>query len=152
MYSMSWNEFESLSLELSRKIRDSGKTKDIDIIICISRGGLVLGKILSEVLEKPLAVISAKYIGSRYTVDEHISAVYPVKGNALLVDDILEDTVKDIISVIKKNSQVKSITLASIFYRKKENDFKPDFFIGDIKDSLWITFPYQAGCLKRHCL
>ena len=150
MYSMSWNEFESLSLDLAKKIKDS--KKDIDIIICISRGGLVLGKILSEVLDKPLAVISAKYLGARYTVDDNISSVYPVKGNILLVDDILEDTVNDIMLVIKKNKAVKNIILASVFYRKKQNNFKPDFFVGDIKDSLWITFPYQAGCLKGHCL
>ncbi len=150
MYSMSWNEFESLSLDLAKKIKDS--RKDIDIIICISRGGLVLGKILSEVLDKPLAVISAKYLGARYTVDDNISSVYPVKGNVLLVDDILEDTVNDIMLVIKKNKAVKNIILASVFYRKKQNNFKPDFFVGDIKDSLWITFPYQAGCLKGHCL
>jgi hypothetical protein len=147
---MSWNEFESLSLDLAKKIKDS--RKDIDIIICISRGGLVLGKILSEVLDKPLAVISAKYLGARYTVDDNISSVYPVKGNVLLVDDILEDTVNDIMLVIKKNKAVKNIILASVFYRKKQNNFKPDFFVGDIKDSLWITFPYQAGCLKGHCL
>jgi len=150
MYSMSWNEFESLSLDLAKKIKDS--RKEIDIIICVSRGGLVLGKILSEVLDKPLAVISAKYLGSRYTVDDNISSVYPIKGNVLLVDDILEDTVDDIVGVIKKNKAVKNIALASIFYRKKKNNFKPDFFVGDIKDSLWITFPYQAGCLKGHCL
>lgn len=147
---MSWNEFESLSLDLAKKIKDS--RKEIDIIICVSRGGLVLGKILSEVLDKPLAVISAKYLGSRYTVDDNISSVYPIKGNVLLVDDILEDTVDDIVGVIKKNKAVKNIILASIFYRTKKNNFKPDFFVGDIKDSLWITFPYQAGCLKGHCL
>lgn len=149
---MSWNEFESLSLDLAKKIKESKTFDNIDLIICISRGGLVLGKILSEVLDKPLAVISAKYQGSRYTVDNNISSVYPVKGNVLLVDDILEDTVNDIVSVIRKNKNIKSITLASIFFRKKKNNFKPDFFVGDINDSLWITFPYQKDCLKGHCV
>ncbi|MDD3127174.1 MAG: phosphoribosyltransferase family protein [Candidatus Izemoplasmatales bacterium] len=147
---MSWNEFESLSLDLAKKIKDS--RKEIDIIICVSRGGLVLGKILSEVLDKPLAVISAKYMGARYTVDNKISSLYPIKGTILLVDDILEDTVYDIIDEVKKNKLVTNILLASIFYRKKKNNFKPNFVVGDIIDSLWITFPYQASCLKGKSL
>lgn len=152
MYVMSWNEFESLSLDLASKIKNSEKIKEIDLIICVSRGGLVLGKILSEVLDKPLAIISAKYMGARYTVDNKISSLYPIKGTILLVDDILEDTVNDIIVEVKKNKPVNNILLASIFYRKKNNNFKPNFFVGDIKDSLWVTFPYQASCLKGNSL
>lgn len=147
---MSWNEFESLALELSKKIKTS--KVEFNIIVCVSRGGLVLGKILSEVLDKPLAIISARYLGAKYTVDNCISSVYPVKGNILLVDDVLEGTVSDIIKVIKKNTAVENITLASVFYRKKDDGFKPDFYIGDVKDSLWIVFPYQAKCLKGNCV
>ena len=110
---MSWDEFEGLSIELSRKIIDSNKK--IDLIICVSRGGLVLGKILSETLDKPLAVISAKYLENKYTVDDNISSLYPIKGNILLVDDVMEEVVNDIVKVVKKNKGVTSVTLASLF-------------------------------------
>jgi uncharacterized protein len=148
---MSWNEFESLSMELSRKIIESKKNRDIDIIICVSRGGLVIGKILSETLEKPLAVISARYQGDKYLVEENISSLFPIKGNVLLVDDVMEEIVNDIVKVIKKNKAVKSVILASIFYRKKNKKFTPDFSVNEIKESIWVRFPYQRNCLKEHC-
>ncbi|MFA5745241.1 MAG: phosphoribosyltransferase family protein [archaeon] len=149
MYSMSWNEFESLSFELAKKIKSS--KKEVDLIICVSRGGLVLGKILSEILEKPLAVISAKYINDKYTIDENISSLYPIKGDILLVDDIMEETTNEIVKVIKRNKQVKTVTLATLFYRPKGKKLIPDFSINEIQRTMWITFPYQKDCLKENC-
>jgi len=147
---MSWNEFEGLSLELANQIKDS--KKDFDLIICVSRGGLVLGKILSEILDKPLGVVSAKYLGDKYTVDSCISCIYPIKGKILLVDDVMEEIVNDISKVIKKNKGVTTVTLATLFYRKKGKKFVPDFSINEIQKDIWITFPYQKKCLKEHCL
>lgn len=150
MYLMSWNELEALSTELAKKIRCSKKDKQIDLIVCVSRGGLFLGKILSEILEKPLAVISARYQGDKYMVGT-ISSLYPIKGRVLLVDDVMEEVVNDIIKVIKKNNGVTSIELACLFYRQKGKDFIPDFSINEIKKELWVSFPYQHDCLKEHC-
>jgi uncharacterized protein len=152
MYLMSWNELEGLCLELEKKIKDSGKESQIDLIVCISRGGLFLGRVLSEMLNKPLAVISARYQGTRYTVDDKISSLCPIKGNILLVDDVMEEVVNDIVKVIKKNKAVTSITLACLFYRKQGKNFTPSYSINEIHKEIWVTFPYQAGCLKGHRL
>ena len=149
---MSWNELEGLCLELEKKIKDSGKDKQIDLIVCVSRGGLFLGRVLSEMLNKPLAIISAKYQGTKYTVDDNISTLYPIKGNILLVDDVMEEVVNDIIKVIKKNKVVTSVTLACLFYRKQGKKFTPDYSINEIHNEIWVTFPYQSGCLKGHRL
>lgn len=146
---MSWNELEGLSFELIKKIKEKNKDKQIDIVICVSRGGLFLGKILSEMLNKPLAVISAKYLGDKYTVGT-ISSIYPVKGRVLLVDDVMEPVVQDIIKVIKQNKAVTSVELACLFYRKKNKNFVPDFSINEIHNEIWVNFPYQSECLKEH--
>jgi hypoxanthine phosphoribosyltransferase len=97
MYSMSWNEFESLSLEVAKIIRQS--KNNYDLLICVSRGGLLLGKILSEVLDTPLAIISAKYVNDTYLVDDKISSTVPIKGKILLIDDVLEENSLKIIGV-----------------------------------------------------
>ncbi len=149
MYLMSWNELEGLSFELIKKIKEKNKDRQIDTIVCVSRGGLFLGKILSEMLNKPLAVISAKYLGDKYTVGT-ISSIYPVKGRVLLVDDVMEPVVQDIIKVIKQNKAVTSVELACLFYRKKGKNFVPDFSINEIHNEIWVIFPYQIECLKEH--
>lgn len=149
MYLMSWNELEGLSFELIKKIKEKNKDKQIDVVVCVSRGGLFLGKILSEMLNKPLAVISAKYLGDKYTVGT-ISSIYPVKGRVLLVDDVMEPVVNDIVKVIKQNKAVTSVELACLFYRTKGKKFVPDFTINEIHNEIWVTFPYQTECLKEH--
>lgn len=149
MYMMSWNELEGLCFELIKRLKEKNKDKQIDTIVCVSRGGLFLGKVLSEMLGKPLAVISAKYLGHKYTVGT-ISTIYPVKGRVLLVDDVMEPIVYDIVKVIKQNKAVTSVELACLFYRKKKQDFVPDFTINEIVNEIWVTFPYQLESLKEH--
>lgn len=144
---MSWNEFESLSLEVAKIIKQS--KNNYDLLICVSRGGLLLGKILSEVLDTPLAIISAKYVNDTYLVDDKISSTVPIKGKILLIDDVLEENSLKIIEVIKKNKSVLCVDLASVFYRAKNKKFKPNFFINEIKDNLWVSFPYQSKHLKE---
>jgi hypoxanthine phosphoribosyltransferase len=155
MYDMSWNEFEKLCVDLSFQIKKYCKlnNKKYDLIITINRGGLLIGRLLSEILKVDLAVISARHVNKKYVIDKKISSIKEIQGNILLVDDILEDSSKLIVDFIKQNyKKVKSIDLASIFYRPKLN-FKPDFYINSIKESkesLWVAFPYQNKSLKTH--
>lgn len=145
MYYTSWNEFESLSLELGKKILSSNKT--YCAVICVSRGGLLLGRILSGVLNLPLGIISAKLINNKYVIDDTISCIYDLKGDVLLVDDVFEDRGEDVAKKVKKLQKgIKNIDLACIFY-KSETKFIPKYSINKIKDKLTIVFPYQEASL-----
>jgi len=148
MYYISWNEFESLSLELGKKIIDS--KKKYSAVICVSRGGLLLGRLLSGVLNLPLGVISAKFVNNKYVVDNNISCLFDIKGDILLVDDVLEQKEsEEIVQKIKKiQKEVKKIDLASIFYRS-ENEFVPTYYVNKIKDRLTIVFPYQEEIINK---
>ncbi len=148
MYEISWNEFEKLSVDLAKQIISSNIK--FNQIVCVSRGGLLLGRILSEILNLPLGVISAKSIGVDYKVDSKISSLKIPKDNILLVDDFFEESAYEITSVIKdKYNLVKNIFLACVFYRSK-GEFKPKFYINHIKEEFWVSFPYQNKCLKKH--
>jgi uncharacterized protein len=148
MYDISWNEFEKLTIDLSKKIKLSNIK--FDFIICVSRGGLLLGRLLSEILSLQLGVISAKTMGIDYKVDPKISSLKEPIGNILLVDDFFEENAYEIVDVIKKiNPKIKNIFLACIFYRSTK-DFQPKFYINHIKEELWVSFPYQNKSLKKH--
>ncbi|MEI8364440.1 MAG: hypothetical protein WCF78_03205 [archaeon] len=145
MYYTSWNEFESLSLELGKKILTSNKK--YSAVICISRGGLLLGRILSGILGLPLGIISAKVINNKYVIDNTITCLYDLKGDVLLVDDVFEDRGEDVAKKVKKlQKNIKNIDLACIFY-KSETKFIPKYSINKIKDKLTIVFPYQEASL-----
>lgn len=141
MYKVSWNEFESLSIGLAKKIIDS-KNK-YSIIIGVSRGGLLLARLLSSMLNLPLAVISSKHINGKFVIDENISSLYKIKGNVLLVDDVFQECSKEIVSFLKKKYKLDHISQACIFYKQNKTDFVPDFYINKVKDMLTIVFPYQ---------
>jgi len=148
MYYISWNEFESLSLELGKKIIDS--KKKYSSVICVSRGGLLLGRILSGILNLPLGVISAKNINNKYVIDNNISCLFDIKGDILLVDDVIEQ--KESVEITKKikkiQKEVRNIDLACIFY-KSQNEFVPLYYVNKIKDRLTIVFPYQEEIINK---
>lgn len=154
MYNVSWNEFENLAIELAKKIIDSNKS--YSAIIGVSRGGLLISRLLSSMLEIPMGVISAKYVDGRYVIDNNISSIYDIEGDVLLVDDVLEPISKEIVLKIKNNyPKINSISLAGIFYKTNNQKFKPEYYINEVKDMLTIIFPYQEKNINqnlKYCL
>lgn len=147
MYSLSWNEFETLAMEVAKKIQNSEKT--FDIVVAVSRGGLLLGRLLSSMLELPMGVISAKKMDDKYYVDDYISTIYDIEGDVLLVDDVFEETGNLIIKKIKKNyPKINSVTLACLLY-KSTNNFKVEFSINKVAEKLNIVFPYQEEKINK---
>lgn len=147
MYLVSWNEFESLAIDLAKKIKRSNKS--FDIIIGVNRGGLLLARLLSSMLELPMGVIDAKYSGNKYIVDNFVSSIYEIEGNILLVDDVFENNSKEIISLLKKKYNAKTVLLACVFYKQNKDTFKPDFFIDKVESIIKIIFPYQEKSINQ---
>src|SRR4029079_14827841 len=53
---VSWDQYNTLVEKLARKVHESGY--DFDQIICIARGGMRVGDVLSRIYERPLAILS----------------------------------------------------------------------------------------------
>ncbi len=150
MYGISWDEFERLSVDLAKNIQESNQK--YDQIVCVARGGLLLGRLLSEILDLPLGIISAKCDDNKYIVKPEVSSFKEIQGNILLVDDILEETINIIADhLFKRYKNIKKIDCAGIFYRqKKDTQFVPNFYINKVIEKIWIDFPYQTKSLKKH--
>ena len=58
---ISWEEIENGSRSLYRKIPN----KDYDGIVCIATGGLIFGKLLSDLFSLPLGIVSVSRYGKR---------------------------------------------------------------------------------------
>lgn len=141
---VSWKLFEGLAEKLYKRL----EMERFDIIVCINRGGLVLGRMLSDRFDKPLGVISAiaykrgKAKSKRIVFDKKVSLIGKLKGRILLVDDLVGSgkTVKAVSSYLKKIPKVKKVRTAVLF-RKPSTKFEPDFFAA--QSSKWIVFPYE---------
>lgn len=147
---ISWDEFEKLCVDLSERIKESNKK--YDHIVCVARGGLLVGRLLSEILNIPLAVIFARCDDNKYIIKKQISTFVDIKGNVLLVDDVVEETIELVSKeILKQNKNIKNIDVAGLFYRQKQNKkFIPDFYINKVVGKIWVCFPYQSKLLKRH--
>jgi len=149
MYKVSWTEFESLAIDLTKKIKASNK--NFTFIIGVSRGGLLLARLLSSTLGLPMGVITAKHVDGVYHVDNYISSIFDVDGDVLLVDDVMDDASRAVLLKINNNyKEVKSITSACVFYKRNKTNFKPDFFISKVEDFITILFPYQEKSILKN--
>ncbi|MFA6553497.1 MAG: phosphoribosyltransferase family protein [Patescibacteria group bacterium] len=140
MITISWKKFELDVRKLARHI--SFKP---NVIVAISRGGVVVGCLLSHVMKKPMAVIAAQsYKGKkrgRISVGVFSSAV-PIAGTVLLVDDLVDSgaTMSEIKKRLLKMKKVRRVKTA-VVYVKPGSAFKPDYAVRKLGQ--WVVFPYE---------
>lgn len=93
---VSYDEYHSLIEKLALKVHQSNW--EFDTILCLARGGLRPGDILSRIFDKPLAIMStSSYRAEAGTVQGHLDIARfittpkgEIAGKVLLVDDLAD--------------------------------------------------------------
>ena len=139
---ISWSSYERLCKQLHHRIEFHP-----DAILCINSGGLLVGKLLSEYMQKPLFVVSAKSYQGRERGRlrfEGISLLQKIRGDLLLVDDIVDSgkTLQYISKKVKALPGIRTLKTATLIF-KPRSCFKPDYYM--LEDSRWVIFPYENG-------
>ena len=142
--SVTWNEFHSLSLLLAGQILQSNTP--VDEIVAIARGGLSLGLILTDFLQKPISTITIQSYTDiakqgELTITSKLGKAIGGK-HILLVDDIADSgkTFQRAIEYLQ-TFRPASITTAALFY-KPHSVFRPDFYAKET--SAWILQPHEV--------
>ncbi len=146
-YPMNWSEFDKLCYKLAEKVtKDNAKP---DNILCIARGGLVIGRIMSDILGLPLHVMYTQRYrkGTKETYKSirltGITGTSSFGGNVLITDDITDEgiTMKSVYEKVKAMDDVKNVK-TSVLVHKPRSIFKPDYY-AKITDK-WVIFPYEV--------
>ncbi|MEM4272037.1 MAG: phosphoribosyltransferase [Candidatus Bilamarchaeaceae archaeon] len=147
---LGWEEVERAVLQIAEKIHSSGFRPDI--IIGISRGGLVPARLLSDSLgnHELYTIRIGFYTGIGKTAKEpkilqDISLdVYGKK--ILLVDDISDTgaSFSTAVSHLEKRGALE-IRAASLHF-KPSSSFRPDFFAATTNE--WIVYPWEKHEFK----
>jgi len=144
---VSWEHFYQLTLELVDKVLRSGYRPDV--IIGISRGGLVPLRIFSDEFENvEIGVIRVVFYEDvektksepKITQDVNVD----VSGRKVLIVDDVADTGRSL-EVVRKHIQDKgasSVRIATVYY-KPWSILKPDYYVK--KTEKWIIFPHEVG-------
>ena len=148
---ITWDEYHRLIERLARQVDQSGW--QFNQLICIARGGLRVGDVLSRIYDMPLAILStssytekAGTIRGELMIAEQMTMASGKLGErVLLVDDLVDSgvTLEAVTRTLpQRYPQVTALRTAVIWY-KACSVFKPDYFVDYLPESPWIHQPFE---------
>jgi uncharacterized protein len=148
---VSWDDYNALVERLALQVHESGWR--CNQIICIARGGLRVGDVLSRIYELPLAILSTHSytaeggtLRGQLVIAEHMTMTAPRLGDRVLVVDDMVDSGHTLEMVVKQLPQrfphITDIRTAVVWY-KARSVFKPDYYVAYLPDNPWIQQPFE---------
>lgn len=148
---VSWDEYHGLIEKLALKVYDSGW--QFDQIVCLARGGMRPGDILSRVFDKPLGIMAtssyraeAGTLQGRLDMAKYITMPRgELAGRVLLVDDLADSgvTLNAVVERLKALPAISELRTA-VIWMKGVSRFVPDYYSEDLPTSPWIHQPFEA--------
>lgn len=148
---VSWDEYHQLIERLVCQVHQSGW--QMDQILCLARGGLRVGDILSRVFDRPLAILSTSSYreegGTRQgslVISPTISlTVGALQGRVLVVDDLADSgaTLTAVIDHLKTHFPVVTDIRTGVLWSKACSRFRPDYCAQALSASPWIHQPFE---------
>ncbi len=141
---LSWKKNYEHLIKLAKKVKES--KFEPNIIVGISRGGLIPSRIISDILDNPnLATIRVefyKYSKKKLKEPEITQPISrPIDGKKILLIDDVADSGKSLQLVYEHLLQkAKEIRTLTIFY-KPWSCLLPDYYLKETR--AWIIFPWE---------
>jgi uncharacterized protein len=149
---VSWDQYNTLVERLALQVHESGWR--FNQVICIARGGLRVGDVLSRIFELPLAILSTHSytaeggtVRGQLIIAEHMTMTSPRLGNrVLLVDDMVDsghtlDAVHN--ELPQRFPHITDLRTAVVWY-KACSVIKPDYYVSYLPDNPWIHQPFEV--------
>jgi len=149
---VSWDDYNKLVERLALQVHDSGWK--FNQIICIARGGMRVGDVMSRIFELPLAILSThSYMADGGTtrgelvIAEHMTMTAPRLGDRILLVDDMVDSGHTLAAVYKELPRrfphIVDLRTAVLWY-KACSVFKPDYYVDYLADNPWIHQPFEV--------
>ena len=148
---VTWEQYHALIEKLALQVHQSGW--QFNQIICIARGGLRVGDVVSRIYDMPLAILStssytekAGTIRGELMIAEQMTMASGRLGDrVLLVDDLVDSgvTLEAVTRTLpQRYPQITALRTAVLWY-KACSVFKPDYFIEYLPENPWIHQPFE---------
>ena len=149
---VSWDQYNTLVERLALAVHESGIA--FNQIICIARGGLRVGDVLSRIFDLPLAILSThSYTAEGGTVRgeliiaEHMTMTSPQLGDrVLLVDDMVDSghTLDLVTRTLPQRFHNITLCKTAVLWWKACSVVRPDFHVEYLPDNPWIHQPFEV--------
>ncbi|HMA30354.1 MAG TPA: phosphoribosyltransferase family protein [Casimicrobiaceae bacterium] len=147
-----WHQYNRLVERLALKVHESGWR--FNQIICIARGGLRVGDVLSRIFDQPLAILSTHSYSSEggtirgeLVIAEHMTMTKPRLGDrVLLVDDMVDSghTLAAVHAELPRRFPHVTELRTAVLWWKACSVFKPDYWVDYLADNPWIQQPFEV--------
>ena len=149
---ISWSDYHRIIEQLAVKIYESGW--EFNQIVCLAKGGLRVGDLLSRIYDKPLAVLATSSYGGpgnqvrgSITFGRDLTMTTANLGShVLLVDDLVDSgiTLKRSLTWLDRHYgfYIDEIRTAALWY-KACSIFAPDYYVDYLPDNPWIHQPFE---------
>ena len=146
-----WDEYHRQIERLSLAIHESGW--HFDSLLCLARGGLRVGDVISRIYDMPLAILAASSYREAagrsqgvLDIGEYITMTRELSGHLLLVDDLVDSGVtlnRVVVHLRQRYSAVTELRSAVIWY-KACSSFVPDYYVEYLPTNPWIHQPFEV--------
>lgn len=145
---VSWAEYHHKIEQLAATIYQSGWS--FNQIICLARGGLRIGDVLSRIYDCPLAILAASSYRDQHRgalkIASALTMATPTLGKqVLLVDDLVDSglTLQQTLVWLQQYTEVEQIRTAVLWY-KAASLIQPHYFVEYLADNPWIHQPFES--------
>ena len=145
-------EYNQLIEKLALKVYSSGW--QFEQILCLARGGMRPGDILSRIFDKPLSIMStSSYRAEGGTQQNELNiASYittpegNIAGKVLLVDDLADtgNTLRQVVDKISAEYPQISELRSAVLWLKGVSSYIPDYYAEHLPTSPWIHQPFEV--------
>lgn len=149
---VSWDEYNTLVERLALAVYQSNFR--FNQVICIARGGLRVGDVLSRIFDQPLAILSTHSyaadsgtIRGELVIAEHMTMTKPRLGDCvLLVDDMVDSghTLDAVFGELPKRFPHIVQIKTAVLWWKACSMFRPDYAVEYLPDNPWIHQPFEV--------
>lgn len=149
---VSWSDYYQKIEQLAVKIYQSNW--NFNQIVCLAKGGLRVGDVLSRIYNQPLAILATSSYGGMgnqvrgsITFSRDLTMTTANLGNRiLLVDDLVDSgiTLKKTLPWLDRHYgfYIDEIRTAVLWY-KDCSVIKPDYYVDYLADNPWIHQPFE---------
>jgi hypoxanthine phosphoribosyltransferase len=126
---------------------------EFDWLLCLARGGLRPGDVLSRLFGKPLAILSvSSYRAASGTLQGQLdiarcisTAHGDLAGRVLLVDDLVDTghTFRTVIGRLQIHCPAITELRSAVLWQKARSAFAPDYVVEQLPTSPWIHQPFE---------
>jgi uncharacterized protein len=148
---ISWEQYHALIERLALIIHESGWK--FDKIVCLARGGVRVGDVLSRIFDLPLGILStSSYREAAGTQQGQLDIAQfititrgTLDGRVLLVDDMVDTGLtfnrvsEHLLTQFPAITELKS----AVLWWKGHAQAEPDYFVEKLPTNPWIHQPFE---------